>query len=166
MAVVGMHSILFRKYGAQKQCPLTGELLLRFNIVLLDLFFNRTRRTTVLLGFSPLTISSLDSDVTASPLLPHDFWTLENVYVISRLLWDFLPGSSATVFCELLEDRECPLCISAPWPRTWPRGVLDSLYWIHINLCDDIGEEGCGKRTPGRRWGIGTHSALKVPAFK
>lgn len=93
------------------------------------------------LGFPPLTIS-LDPDMTISLLL-HDFWTLENVYVLFCLLWDFLPLSSAPVFYVLLRTGNIPLCISAAWPRTWPWGVVGSQGWIHINLCGD-GEIGQG----------------------
>lgn len=67
-------------------------------------YFLTYRRTTVLLGFPPLTIS-LDPDMTISLLL-HDFWTLENVYVRLCLLWGFLPLSLAPIFYVLLEDTE------------------------------------------------------------
>lgn len=126
----------------QKQFALTGELLLPFNIFL-ACFLIWQGELQYFLGF---------------PLWPSRCWTLKRLfspffYMTSELLkclCNFLltVGFSPLVFSYGFLwapwGQGVYLCISAAWPRTWPRRVLGSLCWIHINFCDDreIGQ-GC-----------------------
>lgn len=90
----------------QKQLALTGELLLPLNIFFWLVFYSDKENCSTSWVFPS---DHLVAGPWSDYFPPSSTWLLNswNVCVTSCLLWGFLPLSSAMVFYELLEDREC-----------------------------------------------------------